>query len=435
MKTHTTASRAERDSPGRFLPLVQGATLIEWTGTGLFLAVSTIYFVKVAHLSTSTVGTGLTIGGAIAVIAAVPVARLTARFGPRIALIGVMLLRAAATLGYLWVDGWWSFLVVVTLIAVTEQSSPPMVQSYVGARAPERLRAKVMAVQRTVINLGISLGGLIAGVALGSGTEAAFRPLLIGGAAAYVVTAVVYATARDETTVAAPDGAGVARLLADRALLGFTAYNALVSLWMPVLNVAFPLWLVTATEVPERYVGILYAVNTVLCILLQYPLNRCYSTARRSWLSYATAAVLLGGGALAFAAAPRFGTTGALFVLGGAITLLTFAELLQVGASWTLSFDLAPEGHRSAYLVLFNTSRTVANRVVGPVLMTGVVLALGTTGWIVLGCVMLLAALVPLAVLHARPGRPEPDTELRHMPHPGTDPRSGQHDLRHPPTR
>ncbi|MFG3527107.1 MFS transporter [Streptomyces sp. NPDC047917] len=404
MGTSTTLDR-QRTRPGhrQFLPLVQAATLIEWTGTGLFLAVSTIYFVKVAHLGTATVGTGLTIGGAVALAAAVPIARLAARHGPKPVLIGVMLLRALATVGYLWVDGWWSFLLVVSVIAVTEQSSPPLVQSYVGARAPESLRAKVMAVQRTVVNLGISLGGLIAGVALGSGSPGAFRPLLIGGALAYVAVAAVYATARREEATTAAGGTRVAELLKDRRLLGFTAYNALVSMWMPVLNVAFPLWLVTETDVPERYVGVLYAVNTVLCIALQYPLNRCYSTTRRAWFSYAAAALLLSGGALAFAAAPGFGAHRALLVLGAAVVLLTFAELLQVGASWTLSFDLAPEGARSAYLVLFNTSRTVANRVAGPVLMTGVVLALGTAGWIVLAGVLLLGALVPLVMLRTAP--------------------------------
>ncbi|MFF3956934.1 MFS transporter [Streptomyces sp. NPDC001890] len=402
MGTSSTPARPRtRPGPREFLPLVQGATLIEWTGTGLFLAVSTIYFVKVAHLSTASVGTGLTIGGAVAIAAAVPIARLAGRFGPKPVLIAVMLLRALATVGYLWVDGWWSFLLVVAAIAVTEQSSPPLVQSYVGARAPVSLRAKVMAVQRTVVNLGISLGGLIAGIALGSGAPGAFRPLLIGGALAYVAVAAVYATARREEAPAAASGARVAELLRDRRLLGFTAYNALVSLWMPVLNVAFPLWLVTGTDVPERYVGILYAVNTVLCIALQYPLNRCYSTTRRAWFSYAAAALLLGCGALAFAAAPAFGARRALLVLGAAVVLLTFAELLQVGASWTLSFDLAPERARSAYLVLFNTSRTVANRVAGPVLMTGVVLALGTAGWIVLAGVLLLGALVPFAMLRA----------------------------------
>ncbi|MFB8035519.1 MFS transporter [Streptomyces sp. NPDC056004] len=403
MVTSTTLDRQRTRSGHRqYLPLVQGATLIEWTGTGLFLAVSTIYFVKVAHLSTSSVGTGLTIGGVVAIAAAVPIARLAGRFGPKPVLIGVMLLRALATVGYLWVDGWWSFLLVVAVIAVTEQSSPPLVQSYVGARAPENLRAKVMAVQRTVVNLGISLGGLIAGLALGSGAPGAFRPLLVGGAVAYVAVAAVYATARrEERTATAVASARVADLLKDRRLLGFTAYNALVSLWMPVLNVAFPLWLVTETDVPERYVGILYAVNTVLCIALQYPLNRCYSTTRRAWLSYAGAALLLSCGALAFAAAPGFGAREALLVLGSAVVLLTFAELLQVGASWTLSFDLAPEGARSAYLVLFNTSRTVANRVAGPVLMTGVVLALGTAGWIALAGVLLLGALVPFVMLRA----------------------------------
>jgi MFS family permease len=332
---------------------------------------------------------------------AVLVARLAERHGPRRVLVGLDLLRSLATLSYLWVDGWRSFLCVAVAIAVTEQSSPPLVQAYVGAHTTEDLRSRVMAVQRTIVNVGISAGGLIAGVVLGAGDRGAFHWLLIGGAAAYAAVALLLLT-MDGDRGAPRARRSLAPLLKDRRLLGLTVYNAVLSLWTPMLNIAFPLWLVTRTDVPERFVGILYTVNTVACIALQYPLNRCYRTTRSSWSAYCAAGGLLAVSCVAFAAAPGFGATGALSVMACSVLVLTFAEVLQVGASWTLSYEFAPEAARSSYLVLFNLGRTAANRVAGPLLMTGFVIALGRAGWTVLAALFVLTSLVPAFVLRAQ---------------------------------
>ncbi|MFD9960795.1 MFS transporter [Amycolatopsis sp. NPDC058986] len=372
--------------------------MVEWTGTGLFLAVSTIYFVKVVGLGTASVGAGMSVAGGLAMLAAVPIARLSERFGPRPLLVALNLVRAVATIAYLRVDGWGGFLVIATVVAVTEQSLPPLVQAYIGSRARQDLRGRVMALQRTVVNVGISFGGLIAGVVLGADSRSAFHWLLVGGAVAYLAVALLLLGMRDEggKAGARPD---FRALLTDRRLLSLTAYHAVLSLWTPILNVAFPLWLVTRTDVSDRFVGFLYAVNTVGCIALQYPLNGLYGTVRRSWLACGIAGGLLAVSCAGFAVAPGFPAAGAIAIFAGTIVVLTFAEVLQVGASWTLSYEFAPDNARSAYLVLFNLGRTTANRVAGPLLMTGVVIALGTTGWIALGVVFVLTALVPVLVL------------------------------------
>lgn len=59
----------------------------------------------------------------------------------------------------------------------------------------------------------------------------------------------------------------------DTRRLALTSYDAVMSLWQPILNVAFPLWLVTHTDAPVSLVGVLYAVASLSAILLQYPLG------------------------------------------------------------------------------------------------------------------------------------------------------------------
>ena len=53
---------------GGFLPWLLTSAQVDWTGTGLFLAVSVLFFVRVVGLSAAEVGLGLT----IAALAAMP---------------------------------------------------------------------------------------------------------------------------------------------------------------------------------------------------------------------------------------------------------------------------------------------------------------------------------------------------------------------------
>ncbi|GAA1989674.1 hypothetical protein GCM10009799_14250 [Nocardiopsis rhodophaea] len=122
-----------------------GATLIEWIGTGLFTAVSAIYFVRVVGLSESSVGIGMMLAGVVAMLTAVPVGALADRWGVRRSLIAITLWRAAAVAAYAVVTNWWIFFVVTAAVVVGEQAVYPLTQALVGERTPESRRTKVMA--------------------------------------------------------------------------------------------------------------------------------------------------------------------------------------------------------------------------------------------------------------------------------------------------
>jgi MFS family permease len=383
------------------LPRLLSAAFVEWLGTGLFLAVSTTFFVKVVGLTVTQVGFGLALAGGVAMGTTVPIGRLGDQLGPRNVLVAVNLARAAATVCYLLVEGWWSFLGISVVVAVTEQAAPPLLQALVGDTTRPDLRTRVLAAHRTVVNVGISVGGLIAGGVLGSGMGGAYEALFVADSVAFLAATALLL--RLPSPPSRPCGSrstpsGRWALLRDRRLLALTAYDSVISLWQPMLNVAFPLWLLTRTDAPAGWIGVLYAVNTGLCVVLQYSTSALVATPRRALRSYAVAATLLAISSVAFAAAPAFSGAGTIVAFVVAIGILTFGELIGMAAAWTLSFAIPPDDRRGAYLAAFALGRITGTRVGGPLLMSGVVLASGTRGWLLLAALFACATIAPLVV-------------------------------------
>lgn len=400
-----------------FLPWLLAAALVDWLGTGLFLAVSTVFFVRVVGLSVAEVGSGLTIAALAATPTIVPIGRLADRYGPRNVLILVELVQGAATAGYLAVHGWLGFLGVSFLVAVTQQAAPPMLQALVGELAADDRRTKILAVHRTVINVGLSVGGLAAGLLLGSGLHDAFQALLIADVAAFVIAALLMCRLASPRGIRVRPPADRWKALRDTRLVALSGYDALMSLWQPMLNVAFPLWLVTRTHAPVSLVGVLYAVACVCAIFLQYPASALAATPVQALRSYSCAALCLSAASLGFAAAPAGPAWATTVLFSAAVVVLTIGEIGQVGSAWTLSFAIAPPEDRNAYLAAFSIGRSVS-RAIGPLLMTGVVLALGETGWIALAVVFAGAAILPvIAAGHPRPGLPAEAPEARQHKH------------------
>jgi len=378
-----------------FLPWLLAATLVDWLGTGLFLAVSTVFFVRVAGLPVADVGAGLTVTALAAMPAILPVGRLADRYGPRPVLVVVEVVQGAATAGYLAVHGWPGFLAVSLLVAATQQAAPPLIQGLVGELAAGERRTRILAIHRTVINIGISAGGLAAGLLLGSGLHHVFQLLLVADAAAFGLSAALLCALPGRPGRDARAVPGRLKALRDPRLLALTGYDAMMSLWQPMLNVAFPLWLITRTDAPVGLIGVLYAVASGCAIALQYPVSRLSATPSRALRGYACAALCLAAASLGFAAAPAGRGWGTIAILTAAVVVLTIGELAQVGSAWTLSFAIAPYGDRNAYLAAFSLGRSFG-RAAGPVLMTGVILALGEPGWIALAAAFAAAGAVPL---------------------------------------
>ena len=86
-----------------------------------------------------------------------------------------------------------------------------------------------------------------------------------------------------------------------------------------------------------------------------------------------------------------------VFALSAAGSL---AELMQASGSWQLGFDLAPAGKHGQYQGFFGSGCTVA-RMLGPLLVTTLIISWGTAGWLLLGGLFLLAGLATVPAVRA----------------------------------
>jgi MFS family permease len=375
--------------PARALAAAQ---LTDSIGLGGYLVCSALYFTRVVGLSATQVGFGLTVGWAVAFVVAVPLGHLADRRGPRRVAIMLALTTAAALALFLVVRSFVPFVLAACLYSSALSGLNAARQALLAGLVNAEDRTKVRAALAAAINGGIAIGAGLGGLALQLDTAAAYLTVFAVDAASLVVSALVLL--RLPTIAPAPAGAkGEPRLavLRDRPYALVSLLNMVLQLHIPMITLAIPLWIVERTNAPGWTVSALLVLNTVSIVLCQVTVaNRVTS------LSGATRYIRYAGGTL-LVACVVFATSGfgapawlAVAILLVAAALQSGAEMMQASGAWEISFGLAPEGRHGQYQGFFGSGFTVA-RMLGPLLVTTVVLGWGTAGWLVLGAMFLTA--------------------------------------------
>ncbi|MER8086123.1 MFS transporter [Streptomyces sp. NPDC094048] len=382
------------------------ALALDRTGSGLWAASSVLYLTFVTGLSAQQIGVLLGVAG-VAGIAGSPLAgRLAGRFPVRPLLIGCHLLRLV-TLVLVLVCGSFEALLPVVAVTYLADRAAKMLEMLFATRTAGERRAAYQALSRSASNAGYGLGAGIAAIGLAVGTTDAYRALILGNALSFVVAAALVRRTDEprERTVevtGAPAGAAPvgeqpparrANPWRDRGYLTFVLLDIPMNLDDSILGVGLPLWLVNRTSAPHALVPAFLVINTVMVVVLQISVSKRAEGPRR-----ATRAVLLYGAMMfvccAFlAVATRGGTWVATAVLLAAALVVTLAELMRSVSSWELAVLLAPEDARAAYLGVAGMSQSI-QKSAGPPLLTGVVMAAGPAGWLVLGTLVAGASAV-----------------------------------------
>ncbi|MFJ2373361.1 MFS transporter [Streptomyces sp. NPDC087769] len=401
-----------RDPPGgRDARIMLLALAVDRTGSGLWAASSVLYLTFVTHLSAQQIGVLLGVAG-VAGIAGSPLAgRLAGRFPVRSLLIGCHLLRLVTLVLVLVCTGFDALLPVVAVTYLGDRAAKTLEMLFATRAAGER-RAAYQALSRSAANAGYGVGAGIAAIGLAVGTTGAYRVLILGNALSFVVAAVlVWRTGEPSGSaveVARPGGAapaargegkGVVRgggPWRDRGYLRFVLLDIPMNLDDSILAVGLPLWLVNRTSAPHALVPAFLVINTVLVVVLQLSVSKRAEGPHRAARAVLLYGVLMLACCGFLAVATRGGAWAAGAVLLAAALLVTLAELMRSVSSWELAVLLAPQDARAAYLGVAGMSQSI-QKSAGPPLLTGVVMAAGPAGWLVLG-----AAVAGLAVVQSR---------------------------------
>jgi MFS family permease len=377
--------------PPRVLAVAQ---LTDAIGLGGYLVCSALYFTRVIGLTPTEVGFGLTVGWAVGFLASVPLGHLADRCGARGVAIALAGSTAIALLLFLLVTDFVPFVLVASLYGASQCGLSAARQALLGALVPATERTAIRAMIQVAINGGIAVGAALGGLALHADSPAAYRAVLAFDAVSFALSALVLLRLPVVTrSPRGPTGEPALAVLRDRPYAVLAVLNMVLQLHIPMITLAIPLWIVQRTQAPGWTVAALLALNTTAVVLFQVRIARRVAGLGSAARQVRAAGAVLLVTCLVFAlSAAGSSAWVAVVVLLVAAGMQALAEMMQASGSWEISFGLAPAGRHGQYQGFFGSGFAVA-RMLGPLLVTTVVISWGTVGWLLLGTVFLLAGL------------------------------------------
>ncbi|GAA4256020.1 MFS transporter [Dactylosporangium darangshiense] len=383
--------------PQRLLAL---SNFVFTVGSGMYLTAGVLYFTEAVRLPPGQVGLGLAVAGALALALAVAAGHLADRRDARVVYAATLLVQAAATAGFLLVDGFWAFVVAVSVATAAKAAGTaarsPMIRRFGGER-PQQFRAYL----RAVTNVGVSFGALLAGWAVQTGTHRAYDLMVAGMVVATAGSAAFLAFVPRVAPLPAAEGPRWVALR-DRPYLVLTALDGVMAIQYKVPTVAVPLWVVGATRAPHWVISATMLTGTLIVVGFQVRASRGIDSPAAGAAAYRRAglAFLASCALIPLTAGPPGWVAASLLIVVAVVH--TAGELWHAAGAFELSFALAPEQATGQYLGVFGLGAGIAEAV-GPGLLIGLCITWGRPGWYVAGALFLLTGLaMPPAVRRAR---------------------------------
>ena len=165
--------------------LAAGVT-VDATGSGMFTAAATLYFVLVVGIPAVAAATALAIANVCGLLSPVPLGRLADRIGTPRVLVALLLLRAIGYAAYIFVSNFVGYLLLTSLLTACDRASAPLLQAVVGQVEGSQERTRTMASMRALRNVGMTVGFLLAGIVQATQSREAFAALFLFNAATFL---------------------------------------------------------------------------------------------------------------------------------------------------------------------------------------------------------------------------------------------------------
>ena len=341
--------------------LICTVALINRAGT-MVLPFLALYLTQEIGVGMGKAGLVLTFYGIGALVSAPFAGKLSDKIGP-LNLIRFSLFFSGLTFFiYTLFDNYIAISITSVILAVISESFRPAGMAFISNEAPIELRKQAYALYRLAINLGMSIGPVVGGILSAINFNLLFYVDGFTSIAAGIFLVLVKWQLKPSSNGPEEEDKELIKIVKkavwkDNFFLYFLMASIPVSLVFFQHFSTMPLFIVENLGFTRQTFGLLIAINTVIIIFVEVPLNAKMSH-WADWKSMALGSLLcaIGFGGMVF-------TTE---IIGLVITIIiwTFGEMIFYPASASLAASIAPESRRGEYMgyyqMMFSFVFTVA---------------------------------------------------------------------------
>jgi MFS family permease len=323
--------------------ILQAGGLANMFGNGVIGPFLIIYLHNVRGISLGVAGLVVAANAAAAAVSGFVAGALSDRLGPRVVLSGALVVMAVAFGLFPLIRETWHAFALNLLVGVGSGSFWPSQSTLLSSLTPKERRHSAFAQQRMTMNLGIALGGLVAGAIARTDRPGTFTFLFLLNAVTFLLfVGVLRLVPAPRHREAHHDPGRYSDVVRNRVFLAYVFLNVIfIGAGIAVMSELLPPFAKNNAHVSEPAIGVIWFVFSGVVALAQLPVVKMVEGKRRM-RGLALMGVVWAGTFLAVLAGGAWLTgTQAALIFGIAVGVFALGECLHGAIYAPLVVDLA----------------------------------------------------------------------------------------------
>jgi MFS family permease len=338
--------------------ILQAGGLANMFGNGVIGPFLIIYLHNVRGISLGLAGLIVASSSAAALCSGFVGGALSDRIGPRAVLTGALLVMAVGFALFPLIRSPWHAFLLNMLVGAGSGSFWPSQSTLLSSLTPPDRRHTAFAQQRMTMNLGIALGGLVAGAIARTDRPGTFTFLFLLNTATFLVFVVVLRLLPNVRTGDDHHEPGrYADVFRNHIFVAYVIVNVVfIGAGIAVMSELLPPFAKNTAHVSDPAIGVLWFVSAAVVALAQLPVVKLVEGHRRM-RGLALMGVMWAGTFVAVAAAGKWLTgTQAAIVFGASVAVFAVGQCLHGAIYAPLVVDLAQPRLLGRYMAFSSAS-------------------------------------------------------------------------------